>query len=497
MTHPVHQYFRSAPQHRRATIVCTIGPSSSSPEVLLALAQAGMDVVRLNFSHGDYAQKDAIINHVRAIERKVGRPLAILQDLQGPKLRVGEMMGAKPALLEPGHTITITTAPCLGTAQRISVNYAQLPGDVKPGDPILLADGTIALRVLEVQQDDVHCEVVHGGLLLPRKGVNLPGVKLSIPALTPKDIKDVRYGVQRGVDWIALSFVRDAHDIVQLQRMIARDYARLRPAPAQLPPRVIAKIEKPEAVAQLPAIIAVADGVMVARGDLGVELRPEMVPVVQKEMIRLANAAGKPVITATQMLETMIHSPVATRAETSDVANAVFDGTDALMLSGETAAGDNPVAAVQVMAQIVASVEASDLYVPRPRTGAASTSDGIAQAAVQVARDINAACIAVFTHSGTTAMHLVHYRPMMPVIALCTNAAIARPLMLYWNLKTFTVPHCASRTRQLQLAERMVRTLGMAGPGKAYVVVSGSSFQSGGTNWVEVRTCGVTPDERK
>ncbi len=481
----------------RTTIVCTIGPASDSAARLLALGQAGMDVARLNFSHGTQDQKRVLIERIRAVEQRLGRPIAIMQDLQGPKLRVGEFAGGKPVELLQGACVTLTVTPCFGTAERVPVNYRRLAREVKPGDPILLADGTISLRVDEVRGNDVVCSILHGGLLSSRKGLNLPGVALSVSALTGKDLRDVAFGVGQGVDWIALSFVRTAGDLVRLRRVIERE-RRAQGIDAAVPaPRIIAKIEKPEAVANMAAIIAASDGIMVARGDLGVELQPAEVPVIQKEVIRQANAAGVPVITATQMLESMINSPIATRAETSDVANAVLDGTDAVMLSGESAAGAYPVEAVRTMETIVRAAEASALYAPRARASACGTTDAMCAAAVCAAQRLGAAGIAVFTHSGTTAMHLAHYRPLMPVLALCTDAARARPLSLYWNMRTALVPECRSRHEQLRMAERALMRAGIVARGQVYLVLSGSSLKSGGTNWVEVRTGGVLPDERK
>lgn len=481
---------------RRTTIVCTIGPASEHEETLLALARAGMEVARLNFSHGTQEQKAVLIERLRRVEQRLGRPIAIMADLQGPKLRVGEFEGGKAVKLEEGGRVVLTVTPCFGNARRVPVNYRRLPREVRAGDQVLLADGTITLRVEKVEGNDVECTVLHGGMLSSRKGLNLPGVALSVAALTSKDKKDVAFAVRAGVDWIALSFVRAARDVEQLRREIQKVIGK----GDEYKPRIIAKIEKPEAVKALGAIVAAADAVMVARGDLGVELQPWRVPVIQKEIIRQANAAGKPVITATQMLESMISSPVATRAETSDVANAVLDGTDAVMLSGESAAGAYPVEAVQTMDAIVRAAEASALYTPRAREGAdgsLSTTDAMCAAAVCAARKLGAAGIAVFTHSGRTAMHLAHYRPLMPMLALCSDARYARQLMLYWNMRTALVPVCTSRHEQLRAAEAAMMAAGIVKRGDVYVVVSGSSLQSGGTNWLEVRTGGVTPDERK
>jgi len=488
------------PCWRRTTIICTIGPASESEERLLELARAGMDVARLNFSHGNQEQKAEVIERIRRVEKKLGRPIAIMQDLQGPKLRVGEFEGGKAVELKQGAGVALTVTPCFGTAERVPVSYRRLAKEVKAGDRVLLADGTITLQVEKVEGNDVRCVVLHGGMLTSRKGVNLPGVALSVGALTSKDMKDVAFGVRKGVDWIALSFVRTEKDLVQLRRVIARERRAMGAREEEGGPRIIAKIEKPEAVENLGGVIGAADAVMVARGDLGVELEAERVPVIQKEIIRQANAAGKPVITATQMLESMMRSPVATRAETSDVANAVLDGTDAVMLSGESAAGAYPVEAVRTMDATVRAAEGSAMYAPRAREGSdgrLSTTDAVSAAAVCAARKVGAVGIAVFTHSGTTAMHLAHYRPMMPILALCSEVERARPLMLYWNMRTALVPVCRTREEQLLVAERAMMGAGIVKRGEVYVVVSGSSMKSGGTNWVEVRRGGVRPDERK
>lgn len=480
---------------RRTTIICTIGPASEREEVLEQLGRGGMDVARLNFSHGTREQKGELIRRLRRVEGRLGRRIAVMADLQGPKLRVGEFEGGGTVELRRGKRVVLTVKPCVGTAERIPVNYRRLPQEVRKGDYVLLADGAITLEVEKTSDEEVTCRVLNGGELSARKGLNLPGVALSVQALTAKDKEDVAYAVRAGVDWVALSFVRSARDVELLRREIKKHTKG-----AGFEPGIIAKIEKPEAVGALDEILAVADGVMVARGDLGVEIEAARVPVVQKEIIRKANLAGKPVITATQMLESMIHSPVATRAETSDVANAVFDGTDAVMLSGETAAGAYPVEAVKVMAAVVRAAEESEGYQPRVREraeGVLQTTDAMCAAAVCAAERLRAAAIVVFTHSGTTAKHLAHYRPRMPIVALCSDRRIGRQLQLYWNVRTAEVPVCKSRQEQLGLADRVVREERIVREGGMYLVVSGSSLRSGGTNWMEVRVAGVKPDERR
>ncbi|MBR6463367.1 pyruvate kinase, partial [bacterium] len=372
-------FFREAPKVRRTKIVCTMGPAVSGKEKVKELIECGMDVARLNFSHGTHKQKDEIIEDVRAAAKEAGKTVAILQDLQGPKLRVGEMRGGKPVVLEDNSTLVICSEPIFGTAERVFVDYPKLAEEVEVGSPILLADGSITLKVLAADKasGEITCKVIHGGELYPRKGVNLPGVKLSISSLTKKDREDLAYGVKSGVDWIALSFVRSAADIEELRSLVDEIYASLDSPVNSQKPKLLAKIEKPEALSCLAEIVAASDGIMVARGDLGVEMPLSLVPVAQKAIIAEANKAGKPVITATQMLESMINAPVATRAEACDVANAVFDGSDAVMLSAETAMGQYPKEAVSFMARVLAETEASPIY----KNNLYDIADEMAQAA--------------------------------------------------------------------------------------------------------------------
>jgi len=399
-----NNFFRETPKHRRVTLICTIGPATSSQEMIDQLVECGMDVARLNFSHGSHKQKADIITRIRSAEKRAGRPIAILQDLQGPKLRVGELRGGKPVELKTGMSVTISTAPCFGTAERLYVDYPHLSKETKRGDAILLSDGTITLRVAHTHPaaNEIECDIIHGGLLYPRKGVNLPGVKLSIPSLTDKDKDDLVFGIEHGVDWVALSFVREADDIESLRKRITELRMRLGHTTNSVPPKIIAKIEKPEAVFAIASILEAADGIMVARGDLGVEMKQAIVPVIQKEIISLANTKGKPVITATQMLESMVHAPIPTRAEASDVANAVFDGSDAIMLSAETAAGEFPLEAVQYLDRIARETETSPLFSPRRPSPSRSISESIAASACEMAGNIRAACIVVFTHTGAS-----------------------------------------------------------------------------------------------
>src|SRR6267378_370811 len=342
---------------RHSKIVCTIGPASRDPRILKRLLEAGMDVARLNFSHGSHAEHLACIQLLRATANELGKTIAILADLQGPKIRTGGLAGGRPVLLRSGQKFTITTAKILGDSTRVNTTFLPLPKEVHRGDRILLSDGLIELRVESVRLKDVNCRVVNGGALGEHKGINLPGVKLRVPALTPKDKTDLRFALAHGVDYIAVSFVRRPEDVLLAKRLIRR---------ARKETPVIAKLEKPEAIENLEGILRVSDGVMVARGDLGVEMNPETVPVVQKNIIARAREFRRPVITATQMLESMTENPRPTRAEASDVANAIFDGSDAVMLSAETASGKYPVEAVGMMARIIEEAEASIREFPRP-----------------------------------------------------------------------------------------------------------------------------------
>ena len=421
-------FFREAPKVRRTKIVCTMGPAVSGKEKVKELIECGMDVARLNFSHGTHKQKDEIIEDVRAAAKEAGKTVAILQDLQGPKLRVGEMRGGKPVVLEDNSTLVICSEPIFGTAERVFVDYPKLAEEVEVGSPILLADGSITLKVLAADKasGEITCKVIHGGELYPRKGVNLPGVKLSISSLTKKDREDLAYGVKSGVDWIALSFVRSAADIEELRSLVDEIYASLDSPVNSQKPKLLAKIEKPEALSCLAEIVAASDGIMVARGDLGVEMPLSLVPVAQKAIIAEANKAGKPVITATQMLESMINAPVATRAEACDVANAVFDGSDAVMLSAETAMGQYPKEAVSFMARVLAETEASPIY----KNNLYDIADEMAQAACSLSDWEKTDALVVYTETGETARHCSACRPKTPIFALCGNEDVARQLVL-------------------------------------------------------------------
>lgn len=412
--------------HRATKIVATLGPATSSEEILTALIRAGVDVVRLNFSHGTHEEHAAAYTMVRAIAKRLGQPVAVMQDLQGPKIRTGSLADGAPVMLHDGATFRITTESVAGTADRVSTTYPHLPTDVKAGDRILLDDDRLELRATKIEGTDIVTTVVHGGVLREHKGINLPGIHISSPALTEKDLADLAFGVALGVDYVALSFVRAPHD-VRLARAALKRLKSTTP--------IIAKIEKPEALDDLPGVIDAADGVMVARGDLGVELTPERVPSAQKRIIRLANARGKVVITATQMLESMTTNPEPTRAEASDVFNAILDGTDAVMLSGETAIGAYPVQTVQMMQRIAAQAEIALPDWQRPNVrGRRTASHAIAEAAVHLACDTRARALVVITRTGYTARLVSSLRPPMPILVLTQDIAVYHSLALWWGL---------------------------------------------------------------
>src|SRR5712691_13508397 len=424
---------------RRTKIVCTIGPATNSEERLEQLIRAGMNVARLNFSHGTQDEHAIVIERVRKIAARLGCPIAILQDLQGPKSRTGQLEGGQPVMLNDGANITITTRPIIGNAQIVATTYRPLPQDVKDGDRILLDDGLLELRVLNCGREDVKCLVVHGGLLKEHKGINLPGVAVSAPALTEKDRDDLKFGVMHEVDYVALSFVRKPEDVLEARQLI-RQFQVEQVATKQtlLSIPLIAKLEKPEAVARLDEILEVVDGVMVARGDLGVELAPEKVPLIQKRIISRCNDLGLPVITATQMLESMVTNPRPTRAEASDVANAILDGTDAVMLSAETAAGVYPVEAVQMMVRIAQETEAGNGTARQPQCKHLTQAHAVSHAARALTEEASVQAIVVFTRSGTSAHLISKDRPRTPILAYTPSERVYHQLALWWGVW----PHC-------------------------------------------------------
>jgi pyruvate kinase len=472
---------------RRTKIVATIGPACDSKEALESLFLAGVNVFRLNFSHGEPADKARWIKEIRDFSKLQKRPVAILGDLQGPKIRTGLMKGGGQQL-EAGQEVQITTDQVEGENGVIPTNYQALPEDVVPGDQILLDDGQLELEVLRVVEGRVYCRVVVGGLLKDRKGINLPGVKVSAPALTEKDLLDLQFCIENDVDWVALSFVRTADEVQCLKQLIAEQ---------QSPLKVVAKIEKPEAVDNFDQILEVADGVMVARGDLGVEIPSEKVPLVQKRIIRKCNAAGKPVITATQMLESMINNPRPTRAETSDVANAIFDGTDAVMLSGETAAGEYPEAAVEVMDRVACDVEGDPQLLARHREFREQIADNknltevIGRAACRVAESVGASAILAFTQTGGTAALVAKYRPNLPILAVTPTTRVRRQLALYGGVRSMKVPIQGSTEDQINSVDAAVLESGLLKRGDIVVITMGSPLSDPGTtNLLKVHRLG-------
>ena len=463
---------------RRSKIVCTLGPASDAPRVLARMVAAGMDVARLNFSHGNAADHRARADAVRREARSAGRNVAILQDLQGPKLRLGQFAQGQVTLREGEVVLLVTRPGVVGSPRLLPVPLPSLARDSRPGDPVLLDDGRVRLRVRRRRGRDVEAEVEVGGTLSDHKGVSLPASAVSVPAFTPKDRRDAALGRELGVDLVAMSFVRTGRDLEVARRHVA------------LGTPLIAKMEKPQAIENLEAILRAADGVMVARGDLGVELPLERVPGIQKRLVREANLRGKACIVATEMLESMIQSLRPTRAEVSDVANAVLDGADAVMLSAETAVGHDPVAAVATMARIVEEAERSGPARVRPELGGleGDVSPGLAGAAVEAARSVGAKVIVAYTESGYTARLVAAFRPPMPVLALTPNEQVVHQMALIWGVEARRTPRLRSTDAVMQRARREVRSHGLASPGERMAIVAGVPLnQPGNTNLLTVQ----------
>jgi pyruvate kinase len=440
---------------RLTKIVCTLGPSSVAEGIIEQMARAGMDVARLNFSHGTQAEHAQAIERVRSVEARIGKPIAILQDLQGPKIRLGSFEGGG-ATLRRGQPFVLTTAPVHGTTDRATISYGGFARDVKPGDRVLIDDGRIALEVRDVNGEEVTCRVETGGVVQNHKGVNLPRTALKLTVLTDKDREDLAFGLRHGVDYVGVSFVRSGADVLEV-----REFINEHRSDAQ----VVAKLERPEAIGRLDDILAATSAVMVARGDLGVELPLEEVPVVQKEIIRKARLARTPVITATQMLESMIASPRPTRAEVSDVANAILDGTDAVMLSAESATGAYPVEAVRMLDRIIRRTEAafSPASMDRPRRGEVSFPQAISDAAAFAAQELKARAIVAFTQSGSTARLISQDRPPVPIIAFTPSERVRRRLALDWGVvprlirRLTTIDEMVAEIESILLGDRTVR----------------------------------------
>jgi pyruvate kinase len=471
---------------RRAKIVATLGPASNTEPVFRDLVRAGVDVVRLNFSHGSHEEKLAMIQMIRKVSREERKPLCILGDLQGPKIRTSTLKDHQPVLLKAGEQLIITPRDVPGTAAMVGTTFKTLSDNVEQGSRILLSDGLIELRVQEVSDGDVVCEIVNGGMLGEHKGINLPGIPVRTPSLTEKDAEDLEFALKNGVDAIAVSFVRTAEDVSLVRNRVAALGGET---------WIIAKLEKPQAIEHLDAILKTADAIMVARGDLGVELPPEQVPAIQKHIIRRAAELRKPVITATQMLESMIENPRPTRAEVSDVANAVYDGTDAVMLSGESAVGKFPVETVSMMARIVIDAERNikeDEHSDRrkQRRAKLSIAETICEATAHASEDLELSAIAIFTESGSTARKLSKYHPSAPIYAFSPLEITINRLNLLWGAIPILCPKINSNEAMVECAERMLDDGGYVKPREVVAIVAGTRTRSGSTNFLRLHVMG-------
>ncbi|MCK9219452.1 MAG: pyruvate kinase [Bacteroidales bacterium] len=465
---------------RRTKIVATIGPASSSPEMIRALILAGMDVARLNFSHGNYSDHAQVIKSIHAISEELDKPITILQDLQGPKIRVGQIMGGEIELVK-GETVSlIPELDYKGQSASFPLDYPHASEEAKPGTCILLADGLFQLEVLSVKGSALICKVIDGGILKSRKGVNFPDMNLKLPSLTEKDKKDLEFGLQNKVDWISLSFVRCAEDVRELKRFI-HEKGYIKP--------VIAKIEKPQAVTNLEEILSEVQGIMVARGDLGVEMFPEKVPLIQKHIIEQCNRRGLPVITATQMLESMIHEPRPTRAEANDVANAIIDGTDCTMLSGESAVGDYPVKAVEMMDRIAREVESIIEFKSYPPIGQTEIV-ALSEAANRIEKVIDLKGIAVLTSSGHSAKYIASERPKAPIFALTSSLAVYHGLSLVWGIKPIYMKETAEHFDSIiNITVNKLKNKQLITSGDKILIMGGiPSNLPGGTNFLKIHT---------
>ena len=467
---------------RRAKIVCTLGPATGSLEQITALVESGMDVARLNFSHGTHADHEKAYRMVREASDKVGRAVAVLADLQGPKIRLGTF-ATGPVTWATGARVCVTVEDVPGTAERVSTTYKDLANDVRVGDRLLVDDGKLALTVVEVDGPDVWCLVLEGGPVSNNKGLSLPGVAVSVPALSEKDAADLRFALSLSVDFIALSFVRSPRDMELVQEIMRQE-------DVEVP--VIAKLEKPEAVDNLEAIVEAFDGIMVARGDLGVELPLERVPLVQKRAVQCARERNKPVIVATQMLESMIEASRPTRAEASDVANAVLDGADAVMLSGETSVGKYPVAAVRTMERIIDAVESDGIRTPQLERASSSRSGAMVRAAKDIGEALSVSALVAFTLTGNTAQRLAALHTRLPILAFTTDPRVRSRLALSWGVETFLVPEVTHTDDMVGQVDFSLLSIGRLREGDRVVVVAGSPPNTAGsTNLVRVHEVGA------
>ena len=479
-----------APIQRRAKIVATLGPASNTEPVFRELVRAGVDVVRLNFSHGTHEEKLALIQMIRKVSREERKPLCILGDLQGPKIRTSKLKDHQAVLLKAGQRLTITPRDVPGTAALVGTTFKTLAENVEQGSRILLSDGLIELRVHEVDGADVVCEVINGGMLGENKGINLPGIPVRVPSLTEKDAEDLEFAIKNGVDAIAVSFVRTAEDVRLVRNRVSAYGGET---------WIIAKLEKPQAIEHLDSILQAADGIMVARGDLGVEVPPEKVPAFQKHIIRRAAEYRKPVITATQMLESMIENPRPTRAEVSDVANAVYDGTDAVMLSGESAVGKYPVGAVAMMARIISESERhmkqQNFSTRLPRHSRLSIAETICEATAHAVDDLDLRGIALFTETGSTARQLSKYHPATPIFALSPIDVTINRLNLLWGTTPVRCPKVTTTEALVEVAESLLEQHGYVKNREVIAIVAGTRTKSGSTNFLRLHVMGEQAQE--
>lgn len=471
---------------RKTKIVCTIGPASESLENLKKLIHAGMNVCRLNFSHGDFEEHGSRIKNIRQAVKETGKNVAILLDTKGPEIRTGKLK-EEPIELVQDETLVLTTEEILGDKNRISITYKDLPRDVQAGSTILIDDGLIGLTVTAIQGNDIVTRIVNGGTIKSKKGVNVPGVKISLPGITEKDANDIVFGIEQGVDFIAASFVRKASDVLEIRELLEKHNANHI--------QIISKIENQEGVDNLDEILEVSDGLMVARGDLGVEIPAEEVPLVQKTMIKKCNRAGKPVITATQMLDSMQRNPRPTRAEASDVANAIFDGTDAIMLSGETAAGKYPLESVQTMSRIAERAESAleyrEIFLKQSQSQQVSVTEAISQAVANSALDLDAKAIVTSTESGYTARMVSKYRPKAPIIAVTPNEQVIRRLALIWGVIPVLGQEAGNTDELIEQAIDSSVQAGYVNLGDLVVITAGVPVgRSGTTNLIKVHHVG-------
>lgn len=470
---------------RKTKIVCTIGPASRVYDVIEKLIRMGMNVARLNFSHGSYKEHLQVIENIRQASLKIGQPIAILQDLGGPKIRIGKII-KEPIFLKEGSSFILTNRKVAGDEQEVSLTFPSLPQKVKKGDCIFLADGILELKVKEFTSTDIICRVVRGGKLTSHQGVNIPNISMDIPSLTEKDYQDILFGIKNKVDFIGLSFIRRAEDVLKVRKILKENKAE--------EISLIAKIEKKEAVDNLKEIIEASDGIMVARGDLGVEIPLENVPLVQKNIIKKCNFVGKPVITATQMLMSMMSNPRPSRAEVTDVANAILDGTDAIMLSEETAIGNYPLEAVETMNRIAISAEEAIDYEKilseRSISVKPTNADAISHATCQVALDLKVKAIVTFTFSGSTARMVSRYRPPVPIIAASTQDSTVKKLTLSWGVYPFKTEELADTDDMITRSRKVALETGLVRQGEKIVITAGIPFRvPGSTNLLKVETC--------